>query len=451
MRLLGITLFATIILFAGLGKSPLWDRDETEYAQAVIEMQQKNEWLIPTLEGQPFLEKPIFLYWVTRLSYKVFGVNEFSARFPAALFGVLTCLAAVYLGKTLYGARAGFWAGMILASMFLFAGGFRLLLTDPLFVFFTTMAFTFYARSSLLLAYLSIGLAVLAKGPIGFFPAVIFVLYEWMQGKFSLKHAAWVGVSLAVAGPWFLYSFSHARAATSTFFLYDNLSRLFQSFEGHSGPAFYYVIVLSLGVLPWTGFLISALRKDWAQRSKRFDPLKGGNLLLALWSLSLFILFSLSATKLPHYMFPVLPALACWIGKFISEDTQREKFAFKICGGTLILFLSVIQFVLPAVDRHRVMKPIGAALKNVPENAQVYGYFISEPSLFFYGGRLFPLIETGTLDDLLSQKDPVFVITKESRLKDAPPKTPFKTVERAEGFSENGGKMTVLLLSNNQQ
>lgn len=449
MRPLWIAIFAAAILFAGLGKSPLWDRDETEYAQAVVEMQQKNEWLIPTLEGRPFLEKPILLYWVTRLSYKAFGVNEFSARFPSALFGVLTCMAAAYLGKALYGARAGFWTGMSLASMFLFAGGFRLLLTDPFFVFFSTLAFAFYARSYLFLAYLSIGLAVLAKGPIGFFPAAVFVLYEWAGGKFTLKHAAFWLVSCAVAAPWFLYSFAHARAETSTFFLYDNLSRIFQSFEGHGGPMFYYVIVLFLGVLPWTFLLISALKKDWLRRSARKEPLSGGDILLALWALSLFILFSLSATKLPHYMFPVLPALAILAGKFISEDPQREKSAFKICGGTLIFFLALVQFVLPAVDRRRVMKPIGAALKeNAPAEAKVYGYFVSEPSLFFYGGRLFPLIENGTLDDLLAQKGPVFVITKESRLNDAPPKTPFKTVARAEGFAENGGKMTLYLLSN---
>ncbi|OGR86602.1 MAG: hypothetical protein A3A86_07255 [Elusimicrobia bacterium RIFCSPLOWO2_01_FULL_60_11] len=435
MRALWVALFASAILFAGLGKSPLWDRDETEYAQAALEMQQNGEWLIPTLEGRPFLEKPILLYWATRLSYKAFGV--------------LTCLAAVFLGGSLYGTRAGFWAGMSLASMFLFAGGFRLLLTDPLFVFFSTMAFAFYARQALLPAYLSIGLAVLAKGPIGFFPAAVFALYEWSRGKFPFKHAAWGLGSAALAAPWFLYSFSHARAETSTFFLYDNLARLFQSFEGHDGPAFYYVIVLALGVLPWTFLLASALKKNWLLRSARKEPLSGADLLLALWALSIFILFSMSATKLPHYMFPVLPALACLVGKYVSEDPQREKNAWKICGGTLIFFLALIHFVLPAVDRYRVMKPIGVALKeNAPADAKVYGYFVSEPSLFFYGGRLFPLIEEGTLDDLLSQKGPVFVITKESRFHDVPASVPHKTLARADGFSENGGKMTLRLLSN---
>jgi len=201
--------------------------------------------------------------------------------------------------------------------------------------------------------------------------------------------------------------------------------------------------------LAWTFLLASALKKNWLLRSARKEPLSGADLLLALWALSIFILFSMSATKLPHYMFPVLPALACLVGKYVSEDPQREKNAWKICGGTLIFFLALIHFVLPAVDRYRVMKPIGVALKeNAPADAKVYGYFVSEPSLFFYGGRLFPLIEEGTLDDLLSQKGPVFVITKESRFHDVPASVPHKTLARADGFSENGGKMTLRLLSN---
>jgi len=461
VKLLWVGLFSAAILFSGLGKTPLWDRDETEYAQSAVEMQSNNEWLIPTLEGQPFIEKPILLFWLVRLSYMAFGVNEFAARFPAALFGVLTCLAAGFLGKTLYGARAGFWSGMVLSSMILFAGGFRLLLTDPFFVFFTTLALAFYARSSLFLSYLFTGLAVLAKGPIGLFPAGVFMVYEWAQNRYQLDgrvfksiagHAACAALSCSIAAPWFLYSMSKEKAATTTFFAYDNLARFFQSFEGHSGPAFYYVIVLALGTLPWTFHLIAALKKSWRERGSQSLPMQGGDLLLAVWTVVLFVFFSVSATKLPHYMFPVLPALACWIGKLIAEEPQREKSAARICGGTLVFVLFAVFVLLPKVDSYRVMKPIGLALKaNTPPEAKVYGYFVSEPSLFFYGGRLFPFIEQGSLDDLLSQKEPVYVITKESRLNETPPKVPFKIVERAKGFAENGGKMTVLLLSNQVQ
>ncbi len=459
-----LILYSSAILFIGLSKSALWDRDETEYAQAAIEMQTNHEWLIPTLEGRPFIEKPVFLYWAVRASYKIFGVNDFSARFPCALFGVLTVLATALLAQAIYSPAAGFWAGMSLASMFLFAGGFRLLLTDPFFVLFSTLTFLFYALSKkhkhnsisyLSAAYLAMGLGILSKGPIGIFPLCVILAFEWLDGEREIsKHLSFSLLSAAVAAPWFLYSFSHAKSETSTFFVYDNLMRFFQSNEGHTGPFFYHALVLILGTLPWTFFLFKALRENWQNRLENRIPLQGWDFLLILWAGSIFLFFSVCVTKLPHYMFPALPPLACLLGSYISQNAEREKTSKKILIGTLIFFVSVTQFVLPQVEKQRVMKPMGLAIKEkVPPDAKLYGYYISEPSLFIYSGRIFPYVENESLDALMDQKEPVFAVIPLSRMLKLYPGSsfgPYPVIEIFSGFAENHGDLggSLLLISN---
>ena len=94
------------------------------------------------------------------------------------------------------------------------------------------------------------------------------------------------------------------------------------------------------------------------------------------------------------------------------------------------------------------MKPIGLALKShAGPDSKVYGYSVSEPSLFIYGGRLFPLVEEGSLDDLFRSGRNVLIVIKESQLKDMIVRTPYRILARKKGFAENGGEMTLLLLS----
>lgn len=525
--LLAVIIFSSLILFTGLGKSALWDRDETEYAQSVIEMQQKNEWLIPTLEGQPFLEKPILMFWFVRISHLLFGVNEFSSRLPSAFFGTLTCVAAYFLGMSLWGRKTGLLSALILSSSFLFVGGYRLLLTDPFFVFFTVLSFVFYVYSFqkpdrkklfLILSYAIMGLAVLSKGPIAFFPAIVFLIFEWITKKVSLKdfitknfllHLILLLIPIAIAAPWFVYSFSKEKQATETFFLYDNINRFLKGSEGHIGPMIYYIPVLLLGFFPWSFFSIPYFKKEWNERVLKNSPMKNGTLLLLIWITFVFVFFSFSAHKLPHYMLPLLPPLSCLIGKFWKDQILEKPVSVKLSFvvtiflaillvlvpialyfwrpqyaslrlvipfavflallfwgypfitkenwqvfGTIYissfaLFISFSMLSLPWIEKHRVTKPIGLAVKKyVDSKSELIGYRFSEPSLFIYGQRLFPSIEHIPLDTLLKTSKSVFVVVRETDLKTVSPQTPYTILERKEGFAENGGEMTLLLIKN---
>ncbi len=520
-----VTLFSGVTLLTGLNRSALWDRDETEYAQATIEMRQGNDWLIPTLEGEPFIEKPILLYWVTRASAKVFGDSETGYRFPSALLGILCCWITYFIAQTLWGGGAGFKASMALASSILFAGCFNLLMTDPLFVTFSMLSLLFYVLSYkkedrallfLILSYSSVGIAALAKGPIGFFPIPVYLVFEFFHSKLSrwdfiqrniVKCAALSLIPFIAVAPWFMYVFSREEKATSSFFLYDNLFRFLQGMEGHTGPAFYYVPVLLIGFFPWSFFFIRAAAQNWREREDH-SPLRAESFLLLTWILFLFVFFSLSANKLPHYIAPVLPAMACWVGKIWDDQTARnplnlrntflwtltlsgllllapfalilmkrpqyfsialltpftlsfaalcaasfwsarerwqKSFNFVFVAGFLFL-LSAKIWSFPWIEKFRVMKPMGTAIKKlVPQDAKLYGYFVSEPSLFIYGGRTFPKIEDVSLDALLIRPEPTYVIVPELWLKSD---IPFEILEKASGFAENSGEVTLYLIKN---
>lgn len=522
-----LALFSGAILFVGLGNSALWDRDETEYAQAVIEMEQSRNWLIPTLEGEPFIEKPILLYWVTYASQKAIGKSEWGWRFASALLGVISCLLTYEIGRALWGTKAGFFAGLILASSILYAGSLKLLMTDPLFINFSLLSLFFYILSwkksgfasagLLALSYASAGLAMMTKGPIGGFVVPIYLIFEFFyrRGSFKdflfktcVKHGLLTAIPVAIAAPWFLFSFSEQTQATSKFFIYDNLIRFLVGMEGHTGPTYYYVLILLAGFFPWFFFFVHWAVKDWRERRKTSQPISAETFLLCVWSLFLFVFFSISANKLPHYILPAMPAMAILIGKFWADQVTdgpvelRPSFAwtlgfsalllvgpaaflfakrahylsfqlwlpfilqfafaaaaflfsrkrewrksfYGLCAASFAFLLSANLFALPWIERFRVLKPIGVAIREkVPADAELVGYGFSEPSLFIYGGRLFPKVEHISLDEVLSRKNPVYVVVEEHLLK---AQAPYEILAKASGFAENSGETTLLLIKN---
>ena len=102
---------AFLALFVRLDGSRLWDRDETRNARCAVEMQQRDDWVVPTFNDELRDAKPVLLYWLIRCSYAIFGINEFAARFPSALLGLGTILATYMIGRRLFNAQVGFLPG----------------------------------------------------------------------------------------------------------------------------------------------------------------------------------------------------------------------------------------------------------------------------------------------------------------------------------------------------
>lgn len=140
-----ITAVASVVMFVNLGAPRLWDRDEPRNAACAREMMERDDWVVPTFNGELRVLKPAFKYWLMIIAYKLFGVSEFSARLGPALFAVATTLATYFLGRRLFNARVGLWSALILASSLLFVTAGHVAKADAPLTFFATLPMLIFA------------------------------------------------------------------------------------------------------------------------------------------------------------------------------------------------------------------------------------------------------------------------------------------------------------------
>jgi 4-amino-4-deoxy-L-arabinose transferase-like glycosyltransferase len=318
------------LLLLRLGAIPLLGPDEPRYARVAIEMQRAGEWVTPTLQGQPWLEKPPLYYWLAGAAYRVLGETETAARLPAVLAALLTVGTTALVGARLFGAGAGLHAGFVLGlSVLPFAYG-RAASMDMLLAASVTVAQGLIAlrllgiagRLAVPVAGLFIGLATLAKGPLGLLlPALatgcyLLVARDSKAWRALLSPAAAV-LGLLVALPWYLMAWrENGHAFIEVFFLNHNLQRFTSTIHRHPGPFYYYVPLVLLGLLPWVGLVPVALARVRPRASR-------AELLVTLWLAAPFAFFSLAGSKLPGYILPCLPPLAILAGRQADRWTRE--------------------------------------------------------------------------------------------------------------------------------
>jgi 4-amino-4-deoxy-L-arabinose transferase-like glycosyltransferase len=268
MMILGLQL---LLLLFRLGSVPLLGPDEPRYARVAVEMARANEFTTPTLGGEAWLEKPPLYYWLAGLGYRVLGETEAAARWPAVFAALLLTGFTGAVGARLFGASCGRIAMLILAtSPLTFAYG-RAATMDMLVAAFITGASGAFILSILGIAGASavpaawalVGLAVLAKGPIGVvIPAGLALLLLLLLRRFELRRVASpaaLALSAVIAGPWFVAIYAdQGFHFIEVFILNHNLERFTSTIHNHPGPVYYYLPVLLLGVFPWTGVAVAA-------------------------------------------------------------------------------------------------------------------------------------------------------------------------------------------------
>lgn len=317
-----------LLLLFRIGQVPLLGPDEPRYARVAVEMARANEFVTPTLSGEPWLEKPPLYYWLAGLGYRVFGENEMAARLPAVLAALLLTGFTGLVAARLFGASCGRLAMIILATSPLAFAYARAATMDVLVAAFITGASGLFVlsilgiagRSAAPAAWALMGIAVLAKGPIGILiPLGIAVGLSIALRRLEVSRiVSPLGLALfaLIAGPWFVAIwFDQGFRFIEVFILNHNLERFTSTIHNHPGPVYYYLPVLFLGVFPWTGLVAPAL-SAWreVERSRWIS--------LLVWLLIPLALFSAAGSKLPGYILPCLPPLA--IGLALSARTLRS-------------------------------------------------------------------------------------------------------------------------------
>ncbi len=284
---LGVCYF---FFFFGLGAFGLTGADEPRYAQIAREMLARHDWIVPTLNGSPWLEKPALLYWKIMNSYAIFGVSDWAARIPAAahatavVFGIFFFMRRFRFGSELD-------AAMIAASSAGMIGFGRGASTDMLvsapFALAMMCWWTWRQTNKklwLLMFYGLLGVGALAKGPVAPALAVLIVgAYAVLRrdGKIFLRSLSVIGFALfaAIVLPWYLAVQHKVPQFFRVFFIEHNLERFGTNLYQHSQPFWYYIPVFLLAAMPWTLFAVPALIdagrnawKRWRSSARPTDP-----------------------------------------------------------------------------------------------------------------------------------------------------------------------------------
>ncbi len=333
----------------------LFEPDESRYAEIPREMLQRGEWVVPYLQGEPYLDKPPLLYWLIEASYAVFGVKVWAARLVPAL-AVHGCILLVYLlGRRSLGERAAFWGalGLGLAPGFLSMG--RLLLMDSLLTLWTTLALLSAFESVRggrlrwgwwLLASLACGLGVLTKGPVALvllLPPL--ALQRWLTGTTCRVGRAgafvFVLVLAAVTLPWYAAMTMRVPAFAGDFLWEHNVRRFLAPFAHEHGLWFYGPVLLA-GLLPGTLLLLPFLRfllSSAPDRAGRRTAELSFVLLAGGWCV---FFFTLSQCKLPTYIMPAFPLLALALGHFLVHSRWQASRLPRITAAVTFTVLAAV-------------------------------------------------------------------------------------------------------------
>jgi len=350
------TLTLWLCLFAHLGALGLVGPDEPRYAAIARGMALGGDWVTPRLFGSPWFEKPVLYYWEAGACYKLFGGSELPARIPSALAALGAALAIAWLGWKSKGQVTGYRAQLIFPVCVAGIGFSHSATPDMLFS--GTLALAMVAGARVLwrhrdlsfecaegesnraagediggLAWFGIwlGLATLAKGP------AALVLAGGSVGWWALVSGRWRGAMrlvhpVAVAGwgmialPWYVICALRNPTFLKTFILQHNFERYLTPMFQHRQPFWFFVLMVLLGLFPWTPLLAWSAADGLRQvRQVAFRDWRDGvGVYLACWGLFPLLFFSASESKLPGYVLPAMPPLALLAAMALSNERGDE-------------------------------------------------------------------------------------------------------------------------------
>ncbi|MFT5264749.1 MAG: 4-amino-4-deoxy-L-arabinose transferase-like glycosyltransferase [Polaribacter sp.] len=319
------------------GQVTLWDEDEAAYAGFAYTMLESGNWVQPEFLWSRIHRKTPLHFWNIALSYKVFGVSEWTTRLSSTLAVLMTCIVLLKWGASVFGERVSKWASIVLATSLIVPLTGKVALTDATLLLFQTSAvlalFNYLKTPNWkwnLYFWISISLGILTKGPL----IIILCGGLWLfLALFHPNRKTLVGThpwifgfcSLIPTGIWLYTSWQQDNGELVNF-LYDwyVVKRVGGSVLGQSGLPGYHFVVLLIAFIPWLAFLFSTLAKQFKYFRKKEDDY----LLLSGWLLFGWLFFELMRSKLPSYALAAHPAIALLIGReiisFLDSSNNRS-------------------------------------------------------------------------------------------------------------------------------
>jgi 4-amino-4-deoxy-L-arabinose transferase-like glycosyltransferase len=337
-----VLLIAAVCLFWNLGAAPIRDTNEALYASIALDMAHGGSWIIPHLNGVPYIEKPPLLYWLMALSFKVFGVGAWQARLPNALAAWLTVFGCIAFGRAMSAPLAGRFAALVTGTALGYVMIARTILFDPLMVFFWLYALglvvlSVQQRNRLWLraAAVAVALATLTKGPVAVLLLGLVALVQlvaapggWTRRallRFYLDPWA-IALFLLVAAPWHLAALHVLPEFGWFFFVNETIGRFLGTRipdDFHHGPWWYYGPKLLIGFFQWVPLLAAIALL--APRLKGSDTASDSARWARNAAVTLTVFFSSADDKGAYYLLPVVPLVAWWMGVRLQNAVQGRQ------------------------------------------------------------------------------------------------------------------------------
>lgn len=364
-----IGLFSLGLFLFFIWTMPLIDPDEPRYAATARDMVLHGNWIVPHFNGVPRINKPPLFYWTIAISYKIFGINEFSSRLPSALSAIGTVMITYLWGKRFINRRKGFWAGVVLMTSPLFFFISRFCITDMLLTFLVSASlylfFVEYMETNkrwkdgfktrpyrIMFLYFLLAMVFLVKGPIGILLFILITLcfLLWIR-EFSYIRRLWylpgfilfLGIICSWGIPFWL---SLGTQQIFTLLSQETAGR-FVSGYAHPEPFYYYLPVFMMGFFPWSLFVCISLAYIFMNRKKMPLEEKKQAYFFCSWFILTLVFFSLSHSKLMTYILPLSPSVAL-LTLFLSRWETEDKLwnGFKISLWFTLALLTVLPIVL---------------------------------------------------------------------------------------------------------
>jgi 4-amino-4-deoxy-L-arabinose transferase-like glycosyltransferase len=409
------------LLLLGIFDHELWTPDEPRAAELSREfLEPGHSWAVPTLNGEPFLEKPPLVYWASAASMKLFGVSASAARLPCILFGLATLVFTGLLGQALYGKETGIGAILILAT----TSGFLLvshhLESDSGLVCFCAGAAYFLRRAltgstrcyfafqaCLLGGFFSKGLIALV------FLGLLFATWIAWTGSWKLLRAAplWLGLPILVAPiAWWLLAISRdPRGDLLHVFLVDNHLGRFSgtaALLGHHQPFYYYAIQFPAQSAPWIVALLGLLprlRGRLRTSETRY---------LLSWLLPGLLFLTAATTKRGIYVIPLLPPVAILTAQGLV-DWGKTAWIPRLSGALTALVVVAALVAIPRVEPRKSLRPFGEALAACGPDSRLCALDPDETTravIPFYTGRRVEAVTTTDLEALAKSPTRILLV-----------------------------------------
>ena len=326
-------------MFWRLGYASLLDPDEAHYAELTREMLHSGSWLVPLLDGKPFIDKPVLFHWIQGASVLLLGETEFAARLPTALSAVGLFAITRWVGAALFDAEVGSLGAIMFATIPATFALASIAIFDMVFALFL-----FGALGCLLVAakrssvrteccgYLLLTLAVMTKGPVALVLVVLFITAGYVGSPHTrdllrrLHGKAGLPLVVIAASPWFVWmQWRFGDEFVKGYLLAGNLWYLTQpiEFSARAVNHTFYIRAFAGAFFPWSTVVVGR-GIDAFRQIRQHEPIETGERLLWLWTIVVLGFFSIARFKLDHYIFPAAPA-CCLIAAHAWREAARDK------------------------------------------------------------------------------------------------------------------------------